>query len=144
MLGLKNVLMFVVIFQLGTVYAQTLELEKNYTEEIAEEATDFSQSSSQNELQEGKFFSEIDPEKLSHLEEEYQNEIGDNPIQAALIKLNCTCGHGKYRSVITITFRAGTEEQAKRACEIACGNVGIGIFRTDLAGWEVAKKLEAK
>jgi hypothetical protein len=138
MLGLKNVLMFVIIFQLGTVYAQTLEIEKNYTEEMAEEVTDITQ----DELQEGKFFSEIDPEKLSHLEEEYQNEIGDNPIQAGLLKLKCTCGWGECRTVITITFRAGTEAEAKRACERACEKMGPGLYENDFRKMEVVAPLK--
>ena len=144
MLALKNVLMFVVFFQLGTVYAQTLELEKNYTEEIAQEATDFSLSSSQDELQEKKFFYQIDPEKLSYLEEKYQNEIGDNPIQARDIKLKCTCGVGSCRSVITISYRGRTEEGAKKACERACNSLSSNLWENTFIKMEIApKKLEA-
>jgi hypothetical protein len=133
MLGLKNVLMFVVIFQLGTVYAQTLEIEKNYTEEMAEEVTDITQ----DELQEGKFFSEIDPEKLSHLEEEYQNEIGDKPIPAAPLKLKCICGYGQCKTEITITYYGRSEEGAKKACERACEKMGSFRYETDLRKWWV-------
>ena len=144
MLGLKNVLMFVAFFQLGTVYAQNLELEKNYTEEVAQEVTDISHSSSQDEFQEGKFFYQIDPEKLSYLEEKYQNEIGDNPIQAAPLKLKCTCGVGACRSVITITYYGRSEEGANKACERACNSLSSNLFENTFIKMEpVPKKLEA-
>ncbi len=144
MLGLKSVLIFTAFFQLGTVYAKTLELEKNYTEEIAQEVTDISHSSTQDGLQEGKFFYEIDPEKLSYLEEKHQQEIGDNPIQAA-IKLQCTCGVSSCRSVITITYAGRSEEGARRACEIACNNISPYAFENAFIGWQVVpKKLEVK